>query len=59
MVKAPRMRHCFNCGAELGCYPDYEPLDTCGKMKCDREARNAMEAERQEAHDRLDENNGW
>lgn len=29
-----KMRHCFNCGEELGCYADYDPLDTCGKREC-------------------------
>lgn len=33
-----KMRFCFFCGDELGCYADYEPLDTCGKPECDEEA---------------------
>lgn len=58
---APKMRHCFYCGAELGVYSDanYDALDTCGKPLCDREARDAARAERQEAHDRLDDDMGW
>ena len=54
-----KMRHCFFCGEELGCYAEYDPLDTCGKAECDREARYARQAERQEAHDRLDDDMGW
>lgn len=59
MTGAPKMRHCFNCGAELGCYADYDPLDTCGKRECEREAQDAMQAEREEAHERLDQDRGW
>lgn len=56
-----KMRHCFFCGAELGCYADahYDRLDHCGKPECNREASYQIEAERQEAHDQLDRNNGW
>jgi hypothetical protein len=55
------MRHCFNCGEELGILSsaDYEPLDTCGKRECDREARDAMAVERAEAHEQLDRDRGW
>ena len=56
---APRMRHSFNCGEELGVYADYDPLDTCGKQACEREARDARLAEREEAHDRLDDLMGY
>lgn len=62
-IPAPRqmskMRHCFNCGAELGAYDDYHPLDTCGAHECDRAARDAAYAERDEAHERLDRDMGW
>lgn len=58
-MKTPKMRHCFNCGAELGCYADYDPLADCGKPECMREARYAAEAEREEAHEQLDRDMGW
>jgi len=32
----------------------YEAADTCGSTECEREARNQAEAERSEAHERLD-----
>lgn len=56
-----KMRHCFNCGAELGVLSsaEYEPLDTCGKRECDREARDAMAMERDYAHEQLDRTRGW
>lgn len=57
-MKKPKMRHCFNCGAELGVYAYYDPLDTCGALECNREARNAEAAERDEAHERLDKDMG-
>jgi hypothetical protein len=52
------MRYCFNCGEEIGRYADYDQLDTCGKLKCDRVARDAMAQERDEAHERLDRDRG-
>lgn len=58
-MSTPKMRHCFNCGAELGVYADYDRLDTCGALECDREARHAMAEEREEAHKWLDRDNGW
>jgi hypothetical protein len=53
------MRHCFNCGAEMGRYRDYRRDDTCGELECDRELRNQYAAEREEAHERLDRDIGW
>lgn len=47
-VVKPTMRYCFNCGEELGVMKsiDYDPLDTCGKAECEREARWAAQADR-------------
>lgn len=59
MAKTPKMRHCFYCGDELGVYADYDPLDTCGKPECNREAGYAQAQERDEAHDQLDRDLGW
>lgn len=53
------MRHCFNCGAELGHYVGYDRLDTCGARECDRAARDAIAQERDEAHEQLDRDMGW
>lgn len=53
------MRHCFNCGEEIGRYCGYHRSDTCGKPECDREARYASQEERDEAHERLDRDMGW
>lgn len=56
-----KMRHCFNCGAELGVMSrwEFDPLDTCGKTECEREARIAHERERQDAHEQLDRDMGY
>jgi len=54
-----KMRRCFNCGDEIGVYSDYEPLDTCGKLECEKAARDAMRQERDEAHEKLDIDRGW
>lgn len=53
------MRHCFNCGAELGVYADYDPLDDCGKSECLRAAQDAHRQEREQAHEQLDRDRGW
>lgn len=58
MTKPAKMHYCFNCGEELGCYADYNPLDDCGKRECTRAARDCYQ-EREEAHDRLDRDMGW
>jgi hypothetical protein len=58
-AKAAPMRHCFNCGDELGRYACYDRLDHCGKPECAREARDAMLQERDEAHEKLDRDMGW
>ena len=54
-----KMRCCFYCGEELGVSAFHDPLDHCGKLECAREARAAAEAERFEAHRKLDEDMGW
>jgi len=54
-----QMRHCFNCGEELGVYAEYDPLDTCGRRECERAAGDARATERAEAHEELDRNRGW
>jgi len=59
MPRAPKMRHCFNCGAELGVYADFDPLDNCGKSACVREARDQDREMREDAHERLDRDMGW
>lgn len=60
-MAAPKkvMRHCFFCGDEIGVYADYDNLDTCGKLECNRETRHASQAEREEAHEQLDRDLGW
>jgi len=59
MPKVAKMRYCFNCGAQLGVYADYDPLDDCGKRECQRAAHDAIRQERDEAHEQLDRDRGW
>lgn len=61
MTGTAKMRHCWNCGAELGVIENkhYDRRDTCGSPECDREARNQAQAERDDAHDELDRDMGW
>lgn len=56
-----KQRFCWNCGADMGFIENryYERMDTCGSAECLREERNAHAAEREEAHERLDRDNGW
>lgn len=59
MSKQPKMRHCFNCGKELGYYAEYDPLDDCGARECQRAAQDAYQQEREEAHEQLDRDLGY
>jgi len=56
-----RERHCWNCGASMGVIEDrhYRRSDTCGKVECEREARDVERYERDEAHAALDADRGW
>ena len=55
------MRYCAFCGDELGMIDSryYDRNDTCGKLICERWARDQARAEREEAHRDLDERMGW
>jgi hypothetical protein len=59
MSATAKMRHCFNCGAEIGIHAQHDPLDTCGAHECEREARNCEQQERDDAHHEIDRNMGW
>lgn len=63
MANAPngKERFCFYCGESMGFIENrhYDRRDSCGKRECAREERDAAEAEREEAHERLDRDNGW
>lgn len=55
-----KMQHCWFCGKELGVYKKpYSDRDTCGARECEREARYEELAEREQAHEQLDRDNGW
>lgn len=60
-MSTAKERFCWNCGASLGVIENkyYDRSDTCGSLECNREARHAAEAERSEAHEQLDRDNGW
>lgn len=55
--KLKPMRHCWNCGEQLGrlSLGEWEPGDTCGSMECNRASRDAWAEERAEAHRKVDE----
>ena len=56
------MHYCVNCGEELGMSEHKQrqrDYDTCGKQECDREARESIAAEREEAHEQLDRDMGY
>jgi anaerobic ribonucleoside-triphosphate reductase len=61
MVNPGKIRRCWNCGADMGFIENryYDRRDTCGSRECEREARNQDQAERDEAHERLDRYMGW
>lgn len=62
-VPAGKIRHCWNCGADMGFIENrfYDRMDTCGASECEREARNACEQEREDAHREVDDyyDGGW
>ena len=58
-MNAPKERFCPNCGESLGVYPNWDRYDTCGARECEREMREEIRYEREEAHDRLDQEMGW
>lgn len=61
--KTSKMRHCFNCGADLGAYADYDRLDTCGQPECERaaqeQARDEQRGERDWDHYDRYERGSW
>ena len=58
-----KVRHCWNCGANMGFIENrwYDSRDTCGSPECEREARDAWEAERDAEIDRVNDrfDGGW
>ena len=56
-----KMRHCCNCGEELGLIASkhYDRWDTCGKRECNRAVADDLAQERAEAHEQLDRDMGW
>lgn len=55
-----RRQHCAYCGDDMGEWTKFsERTDTCGKPECQRFEREEAQAERDEAHERLDRDMGW
>ena len=59
MPREAKERFCFNCGASMGVYADYDRMDDCGKSECSRAVRECYEEQREEAHEQLDRDLGW
>ncbi len=59
MAMTGKMRHCWNCGAEMGLIGDacFDRLDTCGKRECERAASLVRDEDHaaQQASTELDE----
>ncbi len=58
-MSEPRERFCPYCGESMGILDYVEKYDSCGKQECAREARNQLEADREEAHREVDERMGF
>jgi len=58
---AAKERFCWCCGESMGVIESryYDRMDTCGKAACLREEQDAHRAEREQAHEELDERMGW
>jgi hypothetical protein len=57
----PARRHlCAYCGDDMGPWDkNSRSDDTCGKRECERWAGDNAQAEREEAHERLDRDMDW
>lgn len=55
------VRSCPYCGDDMGFIEDryFERTDPCGKTECNRDAAEADRADRHEAHEHLDREQGW
>lgn len=58
-MKVAKERFCFNCGASMGVYADYDRMDDCGRRECVQAYRDVAAEEREQAHEQLDRDNGW
>lgn len=56
-----RVRYCPYCGDDMGFIEtrSYESTDPCGKTECNREAAETERADRRDAHEALDREEGW
>lgn len=57
--KQPPMRHCFNCGDEIGRSFYHDRFSSCGKGECVNAERDAHAEEREQAHEHLDREMGY
>jgi hypothetical protein len=55
-----KIQYCDYCGADMGVFARYHgEKNCCGERECARMEREDYEIERAEAHERLDQENGW
>lgn len=55
-----KRQYCAYCGDDMGDWTKFSDRnDTCGKQECDRYMRENLQAEREEAHERLDRDMGY
>lgn len=58
-----KVRHCPYCGDDMGFIETryYDRTDPCRKQQCNRDARDVYQSERDEAHERVDDDyrGGW
>lgn len=60
MTTTERRYRCAVCGEDMGAWTKFcDKTDTCGKPECERQVRDDMRAEQEEAHRDLDERKGW
>lgn len=51
---AKRMQHCCWCGEDLGVYDAFGEIESCGKLECNREQRNAYHEREAEVRERAE-----
>jgi len=58
---AQMIKHCENCGADLGrpVKKEYGDFVTCGKRECNRAEQDFYAEQRESAHEQLDRDLGY
>ena len=54
-----KTKNCWYCGDDLGFEADSRDRETCGKRECVREAQRSWREDREDAHFRAEQDDGY